>query len=115
MTIGKSVLRSASVLTTASAVFWIGMACAAPPPPQYAGNPAALFAPVMQDPAEVADGNVVLAANLRRQLVGYPTIDRELRSVDSLATNERDGKGIRTMSRPDVGGFRANLFHLRLV
>jgi len=71
MTIGKSILRSASVLTTASAVFWIGMACAAPPLPQHAGNPAALFAPVMQDPEEVADGNFVLAANLRRQLVGY--------------------------------------------
>jgi lipoprotein-anchoring transpeptidase ErfK/SrfK len=73
MTIRKSALRSASVLTAASAMFWIGTAWAAPPLPQYAGSPAALFAPVMQDPEEAADGNVVLAANLRRQLVGYPT------------------------------------------
>jgi lipoprotein-anchoring transpeptidase ErfK/SrfK len=72
MTIGKSMLRCASVLTTASAVLWIGMACAAPPLPQHAGNPAARFAPVIQDPEEAADGNFVLAANLRRQLVGYP-------------------------------------------
>jgi len=73
MTIRKSALRSASALTAASAVFWIGIACAAPPPPQYVGNPGALFARVMQDPAEPADGDVVLAANLRRQLVSYPT------------------------------------------
>src|ERR1043166_9318775 len=50
MPIGKSALRPVSVLTTASAVFWIGMACAAPPLAQYAGSTAALFAPVMHDP-----------------------------------------------------------------
>jgi lipoprotein-anchoring transpeptidase ErfK/SrfK len=73
MTIGKSVLRCATVLTTASAAFWVGIACAAPPLPQHAGHPAALFAPGMQDREEAADGNFVLAANLRRQLVGYLT------------------------------------------
>jgi lipoprotein-anchoring transpeptidase ErfK/SrfK len=73
MTIGKSILRCATVLTTASAAFWVGIACAAPPLPQHAGHSAALFAAGMQDREEAADGNFVLAANLRRQLVGYPT------------------------------------------
>lgn len=69
MTIGKSVLRCAAVLTTASAAFWVGIACAASPPPQHAGH----LAPGMQDREEAAAGNFVLAANLRRQLVGYLT------------------------------------------
>jgi lipoprotein-anchoring transpeptidase ErfK/SrfK len=73
MTIRKSALRSASVLTAASAVFWIGTAWAAPPLPRNAGDGAVFFASAMQDPADAADSNVELAANLRRQLVGYPT------------------------------------------
>jgi lipoprotein-anchoring transpeptidase ErfK/SrfK len=73
MTIGKSALRCASVLTAASAMFCIGTAWAAPPLPQNAGNGAAFFASAMQDPADAADSNGGLAANLRRQLVGYPT------------------------------------------
>jgi len=74
MNIRKSALKSASVLTAASAVLWIGTACAAPLLPQYLGNSAALFASVIQDPAEEAGGNAKPARNLHRQLVSYPTM-----------------------------------------
>jgi lipoprotein-anchoring transpeptidase ErfK/SrfK len=73
MTIRKSALRSASVLTAASAVFWIGTVCAAPLLPQYAGNGGGFFAPARQDPSEAADSSFELSAKLRRQLVSYPT------------------------------------------
>jgi lipoprotein-anchoring transpeptidase ErfK/SrfK len=72
MNIQKSALRSVSVLTVATAVFWIGSAVAAPLAPSYPNNSAALFASVMQDPAE-QDSSAELAADLQRQVVNYPT------------------------------------------
>jgi lipoprotein-anchoring transpeptidase ErfK/SrfK len=72
MNIQKSALQSVSVLAVATAVFWIGAAVAVPLAPSYPNNSAALFASVMQDPAE-QDSTVELAADLQRQVVSYPT------------------------------------------
>jgi lipoprotein-anchoring transpeptidase ErfK/SrfK len=72
MNIQKSALQSVSVLAVATAVFWIGAAVAAPLAPSYPNNSAALFASVMQDPAE-QDSTTELAADLQRQVVSYPT------------------------------------------
>ena len=73
MNIRKFSLRSATVLTTASAVFWIGSAFAAPLPPTYSISPAPSFASAMQDPADETDSSADLAADLQRQVVNYPT------------------------------------------
>jgi len=71
MNIRKSVLRSASILTAASALLWAGGAAASPLPPSYPGNSGELFASVMQDRAE--PDSLKLAADLQRQVVEYPT------------------------------------------
>src|SRR3954471_16095639 len=52
MNIQKSALRATSFLTAASAVLWLGSAAAAPLPTAYPSNSVALFASVMQDPAD---------------------------------------------------------------
>jgi lipoprotein-anchoring transpeptidase ErfK/SrfK len=73
MNIRKSALRSASILTAASAMLWLGSAVAAPLPPSYPGNSGALFASVMQDPDAVEDSNETLAPDLQRQTVSFAT------------------------------------------
>jgi lipoprotein-anchoring transpeptidase ErfK/SrfK len=75
MNILKAALKSASVLTTMSAVLCIGSAAAAPLQAPYPANAAALFASVMQDraPAEEIDSNETLAPDLQRQVVSYRT------------------------------------------
>jgi lipoprotein-anchoring transpeptidase ErfK/SrfK len=74
MNICKSVFRSASFLTAASAALWLGSAVAAPLPP-YPNNSGALFASVMQDqtPVEESNSNETLAPDLQRQVVNYST------------------------------------------
>ena len=74
MNIHKSALRSASVLTAVTAVFWVASAFAAPLPP-YPSNSGALFASVMQDqtPVEESDSDETLAPDLQRQMVSYST------------------------------------------
>ena len=71
MTVRNSALKSASILAAASAVFWGGSAIGAPLPPAYLHASAVIAAPTMPEP-ELAD-SFELAANLRRQVVGYPT------------------------------------------
>jgi lipoprotein-anchoring transpeptidase ErfK/SrfK len=75
MNIRKSALRSASVLTAATAALWLGSAIAAPLAPSYPSNSGALFASMTQDPApiEESDSNSTLAPDLQRQMVHYPT------------------------------------------
>jgi lipoprotein-anchoring transpeptidase ErfK/SrfK len=75
MNIRKSALRSASILTAASAMLWLGSAIAAPLPPSYPGNSGALFASVMLDPDafEDSDSNEALAPDLQRQTVSFAT------------------------------------------
>jgi lipoprotein-anchoring transpeptidase ErfK/SrfK len=75
MNIRKSALSSASLLAVASAMLWFGSALAAPLPPTYPDNSASLFASLMRDdaPAQEIESDVVLAPNLRRQVVNYPT------------------------------------------
>ena len=68
----KSALMSASILAAASAVLWVGAAVGAPRPPADLQTSAVLSAPAMPEPA-VAEGDLELAANLQRQVVGYPT------------------------------------------
>jgi lipoprotein-anchoring transpeptidase ErfK/SrfK len=63
---------SASILTAASAVLWAGSAIGAPRPPADLRTSAVVSAVAMPEP-EVADGNLEIAANLQRQVVGYPT------------------------------------------
>jgi len=72
MTVQKFTLTSASIFTAASAVLWAGSAIGAPLPPAYLRTPAVISAPMMPEP-DVADSNRELAANLQRQVVGYPT------------------------------------------
>jgi lipoprotein-anchoring transpeptidase ErfK/SrfK len=72
MTVRKSALMSASILAAASAVLWVGAAVGAPRPPADLQTSAVLSAPAMPEPA-VAEGDLELAANLQRQVVGYPT------------------------------------------
>ncbi len=67
----KSALMSARILTAASAALWVGAAIGAPRPPAYL-QVSAVVAPIMPEP-EVGDSNLEPAANLRRQVVGYPT------------------------------------------
>src|ERR1700693_6337832 len=71
MTVRKSALMSASILA-ASAVLGIGSAIGAPRPPAYLHASPVLSAPTMPEPAVAAD-DLELAANLQRQVVGYPT------------------------------------------
>jgi lipoprotein-anchoring transpeptidase ErfK/SrfK len=71
MTFRKSALMSASILA-ASTVLWVGAAVGAPRPPADLQTSAVLSAPAMPEPA-VAEGDLELAANLQRQVVGYPT------------------------------------------
>src|SRR5687767_456317 len=75
MNIQKSALRSASLLTFASALLWSGSVGAAPLSPAYPRNSAALFASVMQAPApiEETDSHEILAPDLQRQVVNYAT------------------------------------------
>jgi lipoprotein-anchoring transpeptidase ErfK/SrfK len=75
MKICKSILKATSVLTSVSAVLWLGSAGAAPLPPSYSTNSAALFASVMQDQAAVEenDSSGSLAPRLQRQIVNYGT------------------------------------------
>src|SRR4051794_37799509 len=72
MNLGKFVLRSGSFLTVASAMLWVGGAAAAPLPQSYPSHSGALFASVMQDPAE--QNSPELAPDLQRQVVEYPTL-----------------------------------------
>jgi len=74
MNIRKSALGS-GVLAVASAMLWIGSALAAPLPPAYPGNSASLFASLMRGdaPAQEIESDAVLAPDLRRQVVDYPT------------------------------------------
>jgi lipoprotein-anchoring transpeptidase ErfK/SrfK len=73
MNIRKFALRSASVLTAASAVFWIGSAFAAPLSSPYPVDSTPSFAAAMQDPADETDSSAELAPDLQRQMVSYPT------------------------------------------
>jgi lipoprotein-anchoring transpeptidase ErfK/SrfK len=75
MNIQKSTLRSAGLLTFASALLWCGSASAAPLSPAYPRNSAALFAFVMQAPAPIEqnDSNENPAPDLQRQVVNYAT------------------------------------------
>jgi lipoprotein-anchoring transpeptidase ErfK/SrfK len=73
MNIQKSALRATSFLTVASAVLWLGSAAAAPLPTTYPTNSAALFASLMQDPADDTGGSPRLSADLQRQVVPYAT------------------------------------------
>ena len=73
MNIQKSALRSASFIAAAGTALWLGSAVAAPLPPTYPSNSGALFASVMQDPADDVDSSANLSANLRRQVVNYAT------------------------------------------
>jgi lipoprotein-anchoring transpeptidase ErfK/SrfK len=73
MNIEKSALRATSFLTAASAVLWLGSAAAAPLPTAYPSHSAALFASVMQDPADDIGGSAHLSADLQRQVVPYAT------------------------------------------
>ena len=59
MNIRKSALRSASVLTAASAALWLGSAVAAPLPPSYPTSSRALFASTMgtETPTEGLDSD----------------------------------------------------------
>jgi lipoprotein-anchoring transpeptidase ErfK/SrfK len=68
-----SALRSATVLTAATAALWVGSAIAAPLL-SYSDNSATFFAPVTHDqrPADELDG-ADLAPDLQRQVVRYPT------------------------------------------
>ena len=68
----KSALMSARIFTAASAALWVGSAIGAPRPPAYLHASAVVAAPIMPEP-EVGDSNLEPAANLRRQVVGYPT------------------------------------------
>jgi lipoprotein-anchoring transpeptidase ErfK/SrfK len=70
MSVLTSILKAAGVISTASAVFWIGLAHAAPLPPSHAS--AALIGSV-RHPAEADDDSAGLAADLQRQVVGYMT------------------------------------------
>jgi lipoprotein-anchoring transpeptidase ErfK/SrfK len=72
MSVRKSALMSASLFTAASAVLWVGSAIGAPRAPTYLPLSAAISVPTMPAP-ELADSNLELAANLRRQVVDYPT------------------------------------------
>src|SRR4051812_18589625 len=73
MNIQKSALRATSFLTVASAVLWLGSAAAAPLPTTYPTNSAALFASLMQDPADDTGGSPRLSADLQRQVAPYAT------------------------------------------
>jgi lipoprotein-anchoring transpeptidase ErfK/SrfK len=75
MNIRKSVLKTATVLTAASAALWFGAAAAAPLPPSYPANSGALFASMMHEPAplEESEGNAPLGSELQRQVVNYAT------------------------------------------
>jgi lipoprotein-anchoring transpeptidase ErfK/SrfK len=75
MIISKSASTGTVFLATASAVFWFGSAIAAPLPPAYPTNSAALFASAMKDPAptEEIESDEPLAPNLQRQVVNYTT------------------------------------------
>src|ERR1700681_2411158 len=67
-------LKSANLLTAATAALWVGSAIAAPLAPEYPSYSAARFASVTQEPAadEIAS-DAGLAADLQRQVVNYPT------------------------------------------
>jgi lipoprotein-anchoring transpeptidase ErfK/SrfK len=69
----KFAIKSANLLTAATAALWVSSAIAAPLAPAYAGLSAALFASVMQDPADAIGSDAGLAADLQRQVVDYPT------------------------------------------
>ncbi len=75
MNIQKSALRSAGLVTFASALLWCGAVSAAPLSPAYPRNSAALFASVMHAPAPIEqdDSSENLAPDLQRQVVNYAT------------------------------------------
>jgi lipoprotein-anchoring transpeptidase ErfK/SrfK len=75
MNIRKSALCSTCLLAVASSILWFGSALAAPLPPAYPDNSASLSASLMRDdaPAQQIESDVVLAPDLRRQVVNYPT------------------------------------------
>jgi lipoprotein-anchoring transpeptidase ErfK/SrfK len=75
MNIHKIAFKSASLLTTATAAFWVASAVAAPLAPAYRSNSVAGLTSVIQDPApaDEAGSNAGLAADLQRQVVDYPT------------------------------------------
>jgi lipoprotein-anchoring transpeptidase ErfK/SrfK len=63
------------ILTAAAAILWVGSAGAAPLPPSYSRNSAALFDTAMrgQAPTEEVETDPGLAPRLRRQVVNYQT------------------------------------------
>jgi lipoprotein-anchoring transpeptidase ErfK/SrfK len=69
----KTIFRSASCLTAATAMLWFGVAAAAPLAPSYPAHTGAPFASVMEHPADQSGIGNELAADLRRQVVDYPT------------------------------------------
>jgi len=73
MKICKSVLRSVSLMTAASAALWLGSAIAAPLPP-YPDNSGAVSSLVMREQPPVEDSSEVLAPDLQRQMVNYSTV-----------------------------------------
>ena len=75
MNIHKIALKSASLLTAATAALWVASAVAAPLAPAYRSNSVAGLTSVIQDPAPADEigSNARLAADLQRQLVDYPT------------------------------------------
>jgi lipoprotein-anchoring transpeptidase ErfK/SrfK len=75
MIIQTSTRTCASVLTAAFTMLWLGTAAAAPLPPAYSSNAAALFGAGMQDPAPADDleSHEALAPHLQRQVVNYAT------------------------------------------
>ena len=62
-------------ILTATATLWVGSAGAAPSPPSYPGNSAALFEMAMrgQAPTELVEPDPGLAPRLHRQVVDYAT------------------------------------------
>jgi len=74
MEIGKFAFKSANLITAATAALWVSSAIAAPLAPAYSNNSSAQVASVIQGSAPANEtGSAGLAANLRRQVVNYPT------------------------------------------
>jgi lipoprotein-anchoring transpeptidase ErfK/SrfK len=75
MNIQKFTLNSTSLLAAAAAALWVGSAIAAPLAAPYPNSSAAPFASIIVDPASAVEtgSDAGLAADLQRQVVGYPT------------------------------------------
>jgi lipoprotein-anchoring transpeptidase ErfK/SrfK len=75
MKVHQIALKSATLLTAATAVLWAASAVAAPLASAYRSNAATRVASVMQDPAPADEigSDAGLAADLQRQVVDYPT------------------------------------------